>query len=1315
MHRAFATLRMFLLQTTPVNGARSREPSRPRLRSDSRRSTQLANLRATEGVRMRPAVVAAIVAILLGTTFLVPSSPVVRAVSAVYSSHAPIVIDGDGAFSTPGNGVISGRGTAKDPYVISGWDINASASDGIAIRNTTAYFVIRQSYIHGGGFYTNYYRGIAFSNVAHGSVEDATVSQTYAGLWLDSSSDIAVSTSQLGPDTGLGVSATSSSNVRVSSSNLSDDDFGISAYNIVGIAVTNNTFSRNRYGLFCYECSDVGVNENTFAAHYSSIEITAGGLNVSVSNNTVLASNQWGLRFDYLVNVTVSGNTIGGSGDAGVYTFSDTDVTFRDNNFSSNGNQGIRLYQDSRVVLERNLVEGNALGIEIGGVFNGTVRQNRIARNAHEGVLIYNSLDVAFRGNQIEMNGGNGIGMFWDEHLIISSNTFIDDGVYLQGDLSQQDSLEHFNSHVISADNLVNGRPLAYYKDCNGATVDGASVGQLIVVNCTNVRIANLTVTDANLGIQTDFVDGLTITASTVSGNDFAGVWIWKASNVTVARSNVSFNAAGIALTAVDHVDLVENVLESNGYGIEVSLCQNVGLWTNEVVDSHWAGIAIDGSPYLHAEGNRVLRSVYDGIDIGSPDGEFTGNQVAGNGANGIFLYSGPRVKIWGNWIESNAYGVSVFYGNSNRIYHNDFVNNSIQATVSSANSLAWDDGYPSGGNYWSDYAGVDRCSGPNQDICPSPDSIGDTPYVVGSGSQDGYPLMQPFETNTPPLASFNVTPAMTGGNGTFIVDASTSTDRQDASGQLAVRWDWESDGVWDTNWSTDKIASHSYGREGNFAILLAVRDTGGLVAEETRPVIVDSTAPVTVANLSGTLGEHTWFVSPVFVTLMATDDRSGVAEILYRVDRGSWRSYTGRIPIDEQGSHTLDYFARDEAGNEEPVHNLTVWVDTRPPTTQIDVAGTAGLAGWYVSPVNVTLNASDATSGLASIEYQVDGGSWQPYSSVIRFGDGDYNLSVRSIDHAGNVDLSTRSIRVDTVPPATTLLVDGVPPALGARYPDGAVVTLSGADAGSGIAATFYRIDAGNWLTYAGSIPYSGSHTLEYYSVDRAGNAEAIRSTVLWVGGVPPTTSVTLEGTAGANGWYTSDVRIQLDTTGAGTTIAYRVDGSAWAAYAGPFTLSDGEHSIQFQATDSTGLSEPLRYLAVRVDTSPPVITALSVPTTSVDSRVEVAWSASDATSGLMRFDLRVDAGSWQSVGLATIVTLTLADGVHEIRVRALDFAGNFREASARVNVDTSVFSFDGPVHGLPTLLLVGVGVAVGLLVARSRRRSRRRPPANP
>jgi len=66
-----------------------------------------------------------------------------------------------------------------------------------------------------------------------------------------------------------------------------------------------------------------------------------------------------------------------------------------------------------------------------------------------------------------------------------------------------------------------------------------------------------------------------------------------------------------------------------------------------------------------------------------------------------------------------------------------------------------WDNGYPSGGNFWSDYTGVDYCSGPSQNICPSPDGTGDTPYtLIGSRAVDNYPLIKPYLPNpdtTPP------------------------------------------------------------------------------------------------------------------------------------------------------------------------------------------------------------------------------------------------------------------------------------------------------------------------------------------------------------------------------------------------------------------------------------------------------------------------------------------------------------------------------------------------------------------------------------
>jgi hypothetical protein len=66
-----------------------------------------------------------------------------------------------------------------------------------------------------------------------------------------------------------------------------------------------------------------------------------------------------------------------------------------------------------------------------------------------------------------------------------------------------------------------------------------------------------------------------------------------------------------------------------------------------------------------------------------------------------------------------------------------------------------WDDGYPSGGNYWSDYRGVDLYSGPYQNETGS-DGIGDTPYVIDENNVDHYPLMNPW-TPKPPVITTTV------------------------------------------------------------------------------------------------------------------------------------------------------------------------------------------------------------------------------------------------------------------------------------------------------------------------------------------------------------------------------------------------------------------------------------------------------------------------------------------------------------------------------------------------------------------------------
>ena len=81
----------------------------------------------------------------------------------------------------------------------------------------------------------------------------------------------------------------------------------------------------------------------------------------------------------------------------------------------------------------------------------------------------------------------------------------------------------------------------------------------------------------------------------------------------------------------------------------------------------------------------------------------------------------------------NNAYGVYLspaFPPENNTFYHNDFVNNAKQVSIGVAGTMqVWDNGYPSGGNYWSNYTGVDQMSGANQNQQGS-DGIGDTPMT---------------------------------------------------------------------------------------------------------------------------------------------------------------------------------------------------------------------------------------------------------------------------------------------------------------------------------------------------------------------------------------------------------------------------------------------------------------------------------------------------------------------------------------------------------------------------------------------------------
>ncbi|MCP4717309.1 MAG: hypothetical protein GY868_19475, partial [Deltaproteobacteria bacterium] len=108
-----------------------------------------------------------------------------------------------------------------------------------------------------------------------------------------------------------------------------------------------------------------------------------------------------------------------------------------------------------------------------------------------------------------------------------------------------------------------------------------------------------------------------------------------------------------------------------------------------------------------------------------------------------------------------------------------------------------------------------------------------DTEECGDGGTQDN------TTENSPPVAAFTLSSVTVAVSKTFELDASDSYDAEDDDATLSVRWDYESDGSWDTQYTTDKNTDHNYPAEGSYTITLEVKDSGGLTATATREVTV--------------------------------------------------------------------------------------------------------------------------------------------------------------------------------------------------------------------------------------------------------------------------------------------------------------------------------------------------------------------------------------------------------------------------------------------------------------------------------------------
>ncbi|MGD2066974.1 MAG: NosD domain-containing protein, partial [Candidatus Bathyarchaeota archaeon] len=147
--------------------------------------------------------------------------------------------------------------------------------------------------------------------------------------------------------------------------------------------------------------------------------------------------------------------------------------------------------------------------------------------------------------------------------------------------------------------------------------------------------------------------------------------------------------------------------------GIGLYTTSQITVYRNTITDSRF-GIASDDSTNNTISENTIT-----------------------NSEKGLMILNVSNITVYANTVADNEIGFSIYDANDNTFFHNNMINNTIQVQTNNATNT-WDNG--SEGNYWNDYIGVDADG----------DGIGDTPYVIDASNQDNYPLMTPYNANTP-------------------------------------------------------------------------------------------------------------------------------------------------------------------------------------------------------------------------------------------------------------------------------------------------------------------------------------------------------------------------------------------------------------------------------------------------------------------------------------------------------------------------------------------------------------------------------------